>query len=42
MEIILEKLTKSFDGVDAIVIVPVMAFYLFTQDKLMNIYGGGT
>ena len=23
-------------------VVPVMIFYLFTQDKLMNIYGGGT
>ncbi len=31
-----------FKAVGLFYIVPVMAFYLFTQDKLMNIYGGGT
>lgn len=31
-----------FKAVGLFYIVPVMIFYLFTQDKLMNIYGGGT
>ena len=31
-----------FKAVGLFYIVPVMAFYLVTQDKLMNIYGGGT
>jgi len=31
-----------FKAVGLFYIVPVMVFYLFTQDKLMNIYGGGT
>lgn len=31
-----------FKAVGLFYIVPVMLFYLFTQDKLMNIYGGGT
>ncbi len=30
-----------FKAVGVFYIVPVMAFYLFTQDKLANIYGGG-
>lgn len=31
-----------FKAVGLFYVVPVMIFYLFTQDKLMNIYGGGT
>ena len=31
-----------FRAVGLFYIVPVLIFYLFTQDKLMNIYGGGT
>jgi inositol-phosphate transport system permease protein len=31
-----------FKAVGLFYIIPVMIFYLFTQDKLMNIYGGGT
>ncbi len=31
-----------FKAVGLFYIVPVMVFYLLTQDKLMNIYGGGT
>ena len=31
-----------FKAVGLFYIIPVMLFYLFTQDKLMNIYGGGT
>jgi len=31
-----------FKVVGLFYVVPVMIFYLFTQDKLMNIYGGGT
>ena len=31
-----------FKAVGLFYIVPVMIFYFFTQDKLMNIYGGGT
>ncbi len=31
-----------FKAVGLFYIMPVMIFYLFTQDKLMNIYGGGT
>ena len=31
-----------FKAVGLFYIIPVMMFYLFTQDKLMNIYGGGT
>ncbi len=31
-----------FKAVGLFYIIPVMVFYLFTQDKLMNIYGGGT
>ena len=30
-----------FKAVGLFYVVPVMIFYLFTQDKLMNIYGGG-
>jgi inositol-phosphate transport system permease protein len=31
-----------FKAVGLFYVVPVMIFYLFTQDKLMHIYGGGT
>jgi inositol-phosphate transport system permease protein len=31
-----------FKAVGLFYIIPVMIFYFFTQDKLMNIYGGGT
>lgn len=31
-----------FKAVGLFYIIPVMIFYLFTQDKLMNIYGGGS